>query len=420
VLGLLGNGGGSRGEDVGRVEKEQGRGERCCRAWQEKRVRGEHTWTSDDSLKKTCEGLQNKTLTTTKYEWVSGQFMVLLWEDTQGSMLLLKGPMHFFYLKGLRKMVKQWIRKCDVCQRNKLDLSSYSVLLEPLPIPQRIWKETFMDFINSLPMPQGPCKLEKRLFNCSSLISKKAQDMMKSKADKGRSEREFKEGDWVYLKLQPYRQLTIRQDKQNKLSIKFFGHFQVIKNIGAVAYKLQLPSHAMIHTVFHVSQLKSCHSDVNEMDQFPQCDAEGLIVATSFKLLGKRIAKQGNRAVAGLSLSQRKYCLKLLNEFGILGCKPTSTPIEVNQNKANVKIMNKDYFPLAMHDPLHSDLKLAFRVLRYLKYAPGKGVFYKKGDNFELFVYVYSDWAKCTATRRSVTKFAVFLGSSLVSWKSEK
>nr|GEU62717.1 hypothetical protein [Tanacetum cinerariifolium] len=41
VLGLLGNGGGSRGGDVGRVEKEQGRRERCYRAWREKRVRGE-------------------------------------------------------------------------------------------------------------------------------------------------------------------------------------------------------------------------------------------------------------------------------------------------------------------------------------------------------------------------------------------
>nr|GEY95555.1 hypothetical protein [Tanacetum cinerariifolium] len=41
VLGLLGNGGGSHGGDVGRVEKEQGRVERCCRAWWEKKVRGE-------------------------------------------------------------------------------------------------------------------------------------------------------------------------------------------------------------------------------------------------------------------------------------------------------------------------------------------------------------------------------------------
>ncbi|GKF73011.1 hypothetical protein Tco_0219343, partial [Tanacetum coccineum] len=74
----------------------------------------------------------------------------------------------------------------------------------------------------------------------------------------------------------------------------------------------------------------------------------------------------------------------------------------------------------AMHGPLKSDLKLAFRVLRYLKGAPGKGVLYKKSSNFELYAFVDSDWAKCNATRRTVTGFAVFLGNCLVIWKSKK
>nr|GEZ40633.1 integrase, catalytic core [Tanacetum cinerariifolium] len=112
----------------------------------------------------------------------------------------------------------------------------------------------------------------------------------------------------------------------------------------------------------------------------------------------------------GLSFSQRKYCLEILNNFGILGCKLASTPIEVSQTKVNGKILAKDDYPLvsfgnfqklvgkliyltmtrpdisyavhklsqAMHGLLNSDLKLAFRVLRYLKGAPGKGVFLRK------------------------------------------
>lgn len=32
----------------------------------------------------------------------------------------------------------------------------------------------------------------------------------------------------------------------------------------------------------------------------------------------------------GLCLNQRKYCLELLHEYGMLGCKPVSTPLETN------------------------------------------------------------------------------------------
>ena len=125
---------------------------------------------------------------------------------------------------------------------------------------------------------------------------KKAQDRMKVQADKKRSEREFEIGSWVYLKLQPYRQTTLRQGRQHKLSSKFFGPFQVIARVGQVAYKLQLPPQAQVHPVFHVSQLKACHSEAATMGDFPQCDSDGLLAATPFKLLDRKMVKQDNRA----------------------------------------------------------------------------------------------------------------------------
>ncbi|KAJ0869805.1 putative RNA-directed DNA polymerase [Helianthus annuus] len=73
-----------------------------------------------------------------------------------------------------------------------------------------------------------------------------------------------------------------------------------------------------------------------------------------------------------------------------------------------------------MHCPSQVHLDIALRLLRYLKLSPGKGVNFKKSDNMNLSGFVDSDWAKCLKTRKSVTGFGIFLGDTLVSWKSKK
>lgn len=85
----------------------------------------------------------------------------------------------------------------------------------------------------------------------------RAQERMRVQANKTRSERQFLKGDWVYLKLQPYVQSSLAQRANQKLAFKFFGPFQVLEKIGVVAYKLKLPDTTAIHSVFHLSQLKT-------------------------------------------------------------------------------------------------------------------------------------------------------------------
>ncbi|KAK1383396.1 Chromo domain-containing protein [Heracleum sosnowskyi] len=84
----------------------------------------------------------------------------------------------------------------------------------------------------------------------------KAQHRMKFFADQKRTERSFNLGDWVYMKLKPYRQQSVAIRTSLKLCSKFFGPFQVLEKIGTVAYKLKLPTHSKVHPVFNVSLLK--------------------------------------------------------------------------------------------------------------------------------------------------------------------
>ncbi|XP_015078159.1 uncharacterized protein LOC107021962 [Solanum pennellii] len=92
----------------------------------------------------------------------------------------------------------------------------------------------------------------------SELNLNRAQTRMKTLADKSRTKVAFEIGDWVYVKLNPYRQVTLRLQKDHKLGRRYFCTFQVLKKIGSVAYKLTLPEAAKIHPVFHVSMLKRC------------------------------------------------------------------------------------------------------------------------------------------------------------------
>ncbi|XP_022031429.1 secreted RxLR effector protein 161-like [Helianthus annuus] len=139
--------------------------------------------------------------------------------------------------------------------------------------------------------------------------------------------------------------------------------------------------------------------------------------------------------------------MDMLNEYGMSGSKPNSVPIDQNHVLTTLtkskpvditqyqQLIGKliylshtrpdiaysvHYLSQFMHKPTEAHTQIAFKVLRYLKSAPGTGILFQKSSTFHLTAFADSDWAKCVESRRSVTGFCIFLGSSLITWKSKK
>ncbi|RVX13374.1 hypothetical protein CK203_021016 [Vitis vinifera] len=87
---------------------------------------------------------------------------------------------------------------------------------------------------------------------------------MKKYADHDRRPLEFQVGDKVLLKLtlQIWKKIS-NKTRQRGLIPKYNGLFEVIKQVGQVAYMLKLPERLKLHPTFHVSFLKPYYEDLD-------------------------------------------------------------------------------------------------------------------------------------------------------------
>ncbi|KAK3037778.1 hypothetical protein RJ639_030697 [Escallonia herrerae] len=143
----------------------------------------------------------------------------------------------------------------------------------------------------------------------------------------------------------------------------------------------------------------------------------------------------------------RKYALDILSESGLSASKPAAFPMEQNHGLAlaggpllsdpgpyrrligrlvyltitrpdicyAVHVLSK-----FMQSPRSQHWDVALRVLRYLKAAPGQGLFLPADSPLQIYAFCDSDWASCPLTRRSVTGYFVSLGNFPISWRTKK
>ena len=93
------------------------------------------------------------------------------------------------------------------------------------------------------------------MLKVARLHVRQAQDRYKHYADKHRRTVAFEVGDKVFLRV-PENSTSLKTGPVPKLSPRFSGPFTILKKVGFVAYKLDLPPHSRVHPVFHVSQLR--------------------------------------------------------------------------------------------------------------------------------------------------------------------
>ena len=73
-----------------------------------------------------------------------------------------------------------------------------------------------------------------------------------------------------------------------------------------------------------------------------------------------------------------------------------------------------------LSQPRARHLQVAHHLLCYIKSASGYRLFFTASFSMQLKAFSDADWASCPDSRKSTTNFCVFLGDSLVSWKSKK
>nr|KYP41264.1 Copia protein [Cajanus cajan] len=154
-----------------------------------------------------------------------------------------------------------------------------------------------------------------------------------------------------------------------------------------------------------------------------------------------------SKSQEGIYLCQRHYALAILEDSGMLACKPSAIPMEANLKlhaESGTKLQDPSIYRrligrllyltisrpdicYAVHklsqfvsNPHTDHMNAATLLLRYLKHTAGQGILFKANSDTRLHAYVDADWGTCSDSRRSTTGFCVFLGNSLVSWKAKR
>ncbi|CAL1404046.1 unnamed protein product [Linum trigynum] len=156
-----------------------------------------------------------------------------------------------------------------------------------------------------------------------------------------------------------------------------------------------------------------------------------------------------HRTSSGIVLSQRKFILDLLDRAHMSTANPISTPctLDIIQQAAQDNsplfadpslyrslVGGLQYLSFTrpdisfavnhvsqyQHAPTDTHWAAVKRILRYLRGTIDRGMEFSRSSSLHIHGYSDSSWASCPKDRKSITGFAVFCGSNLISWSTRK
>ncbi|GKB84211.1 putative mitochondrial protein, partial [Tanacetum coccineum] len=214
-------------------------------------------WTNNIDLHRLIQKLINDKGTSRKYNWKDAelrrkgklvvasdvalrtQLMIVFYNETVGGHSSMQASFKklglLFYWKKMSKDMKNFVRRCDVCQRNKKNLEAYPGAPQLLPFPDNIWNDVSMNFVDGLPSSHGKTVI------------------------------------------------IVVVDRLTK-----YAYFFALSHPYIVVQVAQM----------FLDHLKKCKSEVTEMGTFPLYDEVGLIIVElQTVLLDRRMQKKGNKVV---------------------------------------------------------------------------------------------------------------------------
>jgi hypothetical protein len=124
------------------------------------------------------------------------------------------------------------------------------------------------------------------------------QHWQKISAERHRIECIFEVGDLVFLRLQPYRQLSVKKSGAENLKPGFYGPYRIMCQVGGVAYELELPEGRKIHNVFHVSCIKmALEQFISISEELLPLDEEGQLELVPEEVLEFWEWKTGSKVI---------------------------------------------------------------------------------------------------------------------------